>query len=237
MVAVRRPDLLSKTLESFADNLFCHFNVTAFFINIDPMFGDLQAHDKTVACALKFFPNAVIHEPDTPSFGAAVKWVWSQFSTGLALHLEDDWELTQPIFPHDVLPKLQPGYGAVSLCGNHPKWYKRRDYLWVGQRRQGFFPFGTKKIPAMGTSPKFIRGELANRLARMMDPDLDPEKQMLPWINRDFSTIITENKCAFLDKSGTRQYGVMTELGRAWREAHDIKKSVVDGKSIWTLNS
>jgi hypothetical protein len=235
MVAVRRADLLGKTLESFSKNLFCHFNVTSCYVNIDPMFGDQHAHDAAVACVQQFFPKAVIRAPETPSFGAAVKWVWSQFSPGLALHLEDDWQLTQPILPQDVLPKLQPGYGAVSLCGNHPKWYKRRPYLWVGQRRRGLFPFGTRKIPAMGTSPKFIQGALAHRLAQMMDPDLDPEKQMLPWINPAFSDIIAANKCGFLDKSGTRQYGVMEELGRAWREARHIEKTVVDGKSIWVV--
>lgn len=85
----------------------------------------------------------------------------------------------------------------------------------------------------MGTSPKFIQGALAHRLAQMMDPDLDPEKQMLPWINPAFSDIIAANKCGFLDKSGTRQYGVMEELGRAWREARHIEKTVIDGKSIW----
>lgn len=57
----------------------------------------------------------------------------------------------------------------------------------------------------MGTSPTFIQGALAHRLAQMMNPDLDPEKQMLPWINPAFSDIIAAKKCGFLDKSGTRQ--------------------------------
>lgn len=236
LVAVRRSDLLDKTLASFANNLFCNFNVTEFFANIDPMFGGQKEHDSTVACIRRYFPKAVIREPETPSFGAAVKWVWSQFSPGLALHLEDDWELIERITPSDVLPKLLPGYGAVSLCGNHPKWHKRRPYLWVGKRKRGLFSYSTEKIPAMGTSPKFIDGALAKCLANMMDPSLDPEKQMLPWINPEFSKIIANNKCGFLDKAGTRQYGVMVELGRAWRDARDIKKNVINGQSVWTTD-
>lgn len=234
LVASRRPDLIEKTLASFSKNLFCNFNVNAFFANVDPIFGDQIEHSETVSCIRQYFPNALIREPHTPSFGGAVKWVWSQFRPGLALHLEDDWELIQRITPEDVLPKFQPGYSAVSLCGNHPKWYKRRPYLWVGRRRPGLLSFSTMKIPAMGTSPKFIDGELATRLSQIMDPNLDPEKQMLPWINPEFSKIIADNKCGFLDKAGTHQYGVMIELGRAWRDAREIKKKVVNGQSTWT---
>ena len=66
-----------------------------------------------------------------------------------------------------------------------------------------------------------------------MNPELDPEKQMLPGFGSAFSEIIKENKCGFLDKSGIKQYGVLNELGRVWRDQRNIKKILKNGRSEW----
>lgn len=141
--------------------------------------------------------------------------------------------MNEQVLPEDVYKKLKPGYSAVTLRGNHKKWYKRRPYLWVGHRRKGYPYLGVKKIPALGTQPKFICGSFARELSDLMDPNLDPEKQILPSINPAFTAMIKNNKCGFLDAAGNKQYGVLTDLGRAWREQKGIQKVIKNGKSVW----
>ena len=233
LIATRRPEILEITLESFNRNLFCNFSVKNFFANLDPAFGDLAQHKLTKECIRDYFPNAIINEPKEASFGHAVKWAWGQFNSGLALHLEDDWKLEESVVPQDVYSKLKPGYSAVTLCGNHKKWYKRRSYLWVGCRRTSFPYLGVTKVAALGTQPKFICGSFAYALSKLIDPALDPEKQMLPHINPAFSALIQNNKCGFLDAAGSKTYGVLTDLGRVWREQRGIVKVIEHGKSIW----
>jgi len=237
LIATRRPEILEITLNSFNRNLFSNFNVINFFANLDPAFGNTGQHKLTKDCIRDYFPNAVINEPAKASFGHAVKWAWGKFENGLALHLEDDWRLNEKVTPGDVFEKLKSGYSAVTLCGNHKKWYKRRSYLWVGCRRTSFPYLGIKKVPALGTQPKFIRGEFARELSNLMDPNLDPEKQMLPHINPTFSKLFKDNKCGFLDASGDKDFGVLTDLGREWREERGIKKIVKNGKSVWSEDS
>ena len=234
LVSTRRPDLLEITLSSFTRNLFNNFQITHCFANIDPAFGDKDAHQLARECINDYLPNVIIREPAEASFGGAVKWVWGQFKSGLALHLEDDWELLQNVEPNDVYDKLQPGYSAVTLCGNHHKWYKRRPYVWVGAKQDRFPYIGHQKLPFLGTAPKFIDADFANTISHMLDPELDPEKQMLPSINPAFMELFRENKCSILDKSGYRPHGVMRDLGRDWRSQRGIKKLVINGKSEWS---
>jgi len=233
IIATRRPDLIEVMLNSFSTKLFSNFQVTTAYANIDPAFGSKEDEKLVLDCVRSYLPMAETRTPSTPSFGAAVKWTWAQFKPGLALHLEDDWELNESIFPNDVTSKMTKGYSAISLCGNHPTWYKRKKYLWVGARRTKFPYFGYEKIPALGTQPKFIEGAFANKISSLMNPELDPEKQMLPGFGSVFSEIIKSNKCGFLDKSGIQQYGVLNELGRAWRDQKKIKKVLKDGRSEW----
>jgi len=233
IIATRRPDLIEVMLHSFSTKLFSNFQLISAYANIDPAFGSQEDEKQVVDCIRSYLPMVEIRTPDTPSFGAAVKWTWSQFKPGLALHLEDDWELNEAIFPDDVTSKMTKGYSAVSLCGNHPKWHKRKEYLWVSAKRNKFPYVGYEKIPALGTQPKFIEGAFANKISSLMNPELDPEKQMLPSFGSVFTEIIKENKCAFLDKSGVKQYGVLNELGRDWREKRKITKIIKNGRSEW----
>lgn len=233
IIATRRPELLKTMLDSFQNKLFSNFHITSVHVNIDPAFGTKKDEKYAIDNILSHFSFAKIRTPDRPSFGAAVKWSWLQFNPGLALHLEDDWQLDQKIFPEDVFPKLTNGYSAVSLCGNHAKWYKRKKYLWLHSKRTRFPWLGYEKIPALGTQPKFIEGAFANEISKLIDPELDPEKQMHPNFGDKFSTLIKYNKCGFLDKSGNKQYGVLTELGRDWRAQRNIRKVVVNGRSEW----
>jgi hypothetical protein len=233
LISTRRPDLIRRTLTSFNEKLFTNFQIEKVFVNVDPAFGGKPEHQKSIEVIREILPDAVIREPKIASFGAAVKWVWSKFDDGLALHLEDDWELKVPIYPEDVETQLNSGFSAITLCGNSRIWYKQRKYLWLPRKRKKFPFIGSEKVPALGTQPKFIKGDFARKISDLLDPNLDPEKQMLPEMNPSFSEIIKFNRCGFLKKSGNKQYGVMNELGREWRDARKIKKVLENGKSSW----
>lgn len=51
-----------------------------------------------------------------------------------------------------------------------------RHRIWGPFRRKSWFY-------AMGTAPKFIDGQLAQEISELMDPELDPEKQMAERFN------------------------------------------------------
>jgi len=233
IIATRRPELLERTLRSFNENLFRHFNISASYANLDPAFGDAKCHKKAIDCIRYFLPNCKIREPEKPSFGGAVKWLWGEFQPGLALHLEDDWELMCNLYPDDVYSQLRKGFSAVSLCGNNRNWLHRRNYLYINEPRQKFPFIGKTKKPVLGTQPKFIEGGFANQISTLIDPEKDPEKQMLPNAGQKFSELLKSNRCGFLKKSGSRQYGVLRELGRDWRNRNNINKILRDGVSIW----
>lgn len=76
IVCGRRPDLLSRTLASFQDNMFRHFDIGTVHANIDPFCGTEAEGDACEALLRSHFPRVAIRRPETPSFGMAVKHLW-----------------------------------------------------------------------------------------------------------------------------------------------------------------
>ena len=37
---------------------------------------------------------------------------------------------------------------------------------------------GNKKVPAVSTQPKFIKGDFVRKISDLLDPNLDPEKNV-----------------------------------------------------------
>lgn len=236
IVAGRRPDLLKATLESFQARVFCNFEITSVHVNIDPIFGDQDALRECEALVYDNFPQARIHTPVQPSFGAAVRRLWLAFEDELAFHLEDDWVVEEPIFPSDILEKLGDKVAAVAPVSREHHWNRRSRYLIFKERiRLGGVKVWTKRSYGMGTSPKFILGEVARRFAELMDPRLDPEKQMDPQINRPLFEEIQTNRCVYL--RGKHGPFLIRDIGRQWREEQGIHKILLpDGRTDWASN-
>ena len=232
LVAGCRPDLLARTLDSFGRGLFAHFAIGGVFANIDPIFGDEDDRRACRATILGHFPGAEISEPETPGFGAAVARVWAMTRGDLVFHLEDDWILNEPIRPEDVLPLMTGATRSLVPVARELGW-NGRDLYNVRRKRRRFLgiPVGRRTLNVFGTSPRFLEGAFARRCAGLIDPALDPEKQMRPPGNPALIAYLNEYRCRFLPaKDGA---ALITDIGREWRDARGIEKVVEQGVSRW----
>lgn len=233
LVAGRRPDLLERTLSSFSSLVFKNFNICDVFVNIDPIFGDDADHLLTINIVRKFFPNSEIFNPEMASFGSAVKSLWGKLGSRLAFHLEDDWIALEMIKPEMLTALLSDDIFALaptSLSLRPPK--KDHQYVMLSEKNKVWGPFKKKSYYyAMGTAPKFIDGELGRSISAFMDPNLDPEKQMLKGMNNSIFEILQTKRCGYILPQ--KKPFLIEDIGRNWREQRKIDKIVVDGKSKW----
>ncbi len=235
IVATRRPDLLGRTLDSLIGTHLKEFTIRSAAMNLDPAFGDEADADACRTTLRQHFPDAVIHEPATASFGGAVKRLWAEAGARPIFHLEDDWVALAP-FPLAYVEKaFADGYGAVTPLSEHHNWDRGSlDAIRLKRRRIMGFRFGKIRTGThdFGTSPRFIQGPLAKRMAEMMDPDLDPEKQME---FRPLSEVVESFRSVYLTRA--RRQPIIEDIGREWRDARGIVKKTVNAKSIWIEES
>jgi hypothetical protein len=236
LVSGCRPELLARTLASFDRGLFAHFALGGVFANVDPIFGD---EDDRAACRrtiLDHFPGAAISEPETAGFGAAVVRVWAATRGDLVFHLEDDWILNEPVRPEDVLPLMTGETRSVVPVSRELGW-NGHDLYNARRRKKRILgiPVGRRVFNVFGTSPRFLDGAFARRCAELIDPALDPEKQMRPPGNPALIAYLNDFRCRFLPpKAGE---ALITDIGREWRDARGIEKVVTRGVSTWTQAS
>lgn len=237
IVAARRPALLARTLESFQSNLFRHFPIVRALINIDPVWGDGKDGDECVGIAKKYFKDPTIFTPEAAGFTAAVKRVWSRTKADFIFHLEDDWMLNEEITPAILDKFSDPSIGQVSLVSKEKNWDRARrgDFHYVKRHFNLLGPIKTPwrtKVPAFTTSPAFTRGDFARGWANLMDEKLDPEKQAYMGINRALENFVRPFR-NYLYPGKTNEITIV-DTGREWREAQNIEKKIIDGKSVWT---
>jgi hypothetical protein len=232
VVACRRPDLLGATLESFHRNLFSKTQVRNVFVNIDPAFGSEDDEATCIEIVRNYFSDASIRTPSSPSFGGAVKWLWSHATDQILFHLEDDWVCNYPFDIDEVEELFGRGYGSVVPLTKELGW--NDDFPHLTRKRPVKF-LGMKlysvTTPFMGTSPKFIEPRLATRLSEVLMPDLDPEKQQRDEFNKPMVDLTRSNRCAVIH--GPSKQPLIRDIGREWREARNIEKTVYRGKSSW----
>ncbi|WP_227286975.1 MULTISPECIES: glycosyltransferase family 2 protein [Paracoccaceae] len=232
MTAVRRPDLLKTTLDSFQENLFSNFVVECAYVNLDPAFGDASDEASCEEVLRSMFPRVQIRKPETPSFGAAVKWLWGQAADNVMFHMEDDWICLEHMDPQDIEPFLRKGYDAVAPLTIEHHWKRRYPYL--TDKEAWFSLFGKtiyRRVSALGTSPKFILPAFANAVAELLIPSLDPEKQQARDINPALAELVQSRKCAVLTRG--KRTPMIRDIGRAWAAEVGISKVVTGGETVW----
>ncbi len=218
ITACRRPALIARTLESFSKHFFSVVPPGTAYVNIDPLWGDELAGAGVEALCKEYFEHVVVRQPNTPSFGAAVKWLWAQPRTEWFLHLEDDWVMKRPISEKRIQELIgRPSLGQIRLvAGEHPL------------RR----PFKARRV-AFTTSPSLVRRPYAIIASNHMNPDLDPEKQYSRKINKAGINELSRYELLFYSSRWT--FPLLIDIGRDWRERRAIRKELTaDGKSVWT---
>lgn len=234
LVSTRRPDLLKPTLESFRQRFFGNFSIGKFYANIDPLFGDAEDHRAVVGLIRQYFPDADIHEPETPGFCQAVKRNWAATRADYVLHLEDDWRLNVNIDRGALADFDDARVTQVAFLSEEKNWDVQRRGK-VHYRRKPLTLLGfqlpiKRKIPMFTTSPSVLRGDFARHAASLLDTRLDPEKQFYNGTNEELERYVAP----FLSTLVSHDAGfVVSDLGRGWREQRGIRKSIENGTSVW----
>lgn len=122
--AMRRPDILRKTYESFCTNIKgVDFSQSTLYINIEPLPDDVPIKN-VVKVAKSFFGQVVYNEPSECNFTAAVKWSWGHTTRDYVFHLEDDWALLSPLKISKMIERLNPPVVQVALKAYAYKYKK-----------------------------------------------------------------------------------------------------------------
>lgn len=233
IVCGRRPDLLERTLASFAERIIRHFPEGTVYANIDPFCGTDEDGDRCEALLRDRFANVEVTRPETPSFGAAVKRLWQMPTSPYFLHMEDDWEVLHPVRPSDIEPRLTGRVVQVQLA-SRDRLHLPKTYAYKTTWRSIFGVKFLKKVdlgrPEFATSPSFLKTDFARACARLMDPDKDPEKQLYADGTPlgDFTRAYRNHP---LQAPGRK--AVVRDLGRAWLAERGTRKRIVDGVSVW----
>lgn len=213
MTATRRPDLIDITLRSFDSGVFHGMEKGTLYLNIDPVWGDDRDDAEVEAVCRRHFPSVVVRRPEAPSFGAAVKWLWSQPRSDWFLHLEDDWVVSRPIASDLVRREAtKPNLAQIRLAN------------WSRLRRR-------RKLLTFSTSPGFVRSEFARLASRFMNPALDPEKQFRDGLNPALQNAVAGYEVRYHGGMFTPELAL--DIGREWREQRQIRKAFVNGTSVW----
>lgn len=232
LVSGRRPDLLERTLASFADKVFLHWRLGEVLVNLDPFAGDADDHAACRDVLAQNFPAATVFEPPTPNFGAAVKRLWSALPDGLAFHLEDDWIAKEDIGPETVLPLMRGRTRALAPLSVEHKWKGRSPFKTHRVKTRIFgVTVWRRTAGTFGTSPRFIDGAFARRCGALMDPDLNPERQMYLPHNKPLHDFMAPFGNRLLP---ARDGGpLIVDIGRDWRRARNMRKIADGGVTRW----
>ena len=189
MTAIRRPELHERVLKSFCEKMFYpamekdpKLEIIPS-INIDPIGLD-RDYLKVINKYLNKW-NVEINEPDEAHFGWAFKviWDWARAIGGdFTFHLEDDWELLQPVdllnlirimqkYPHLQILRLNAFSSGKLATKNWNKFIP-----WNGV----FFEVEPNDRGLLGFTghPSLIRQSFVNEVAPKLNPDSNPEKQI-----------------------------------------------------------
>lgn len=237
IVASRRPELLAITLESFSTRVFSRLRPERVFVNLDPIFGSEDDHAAVLAIVRERFPAAIVFEPETPGFGAAVKRLWLATKADYVFHLEDDWVANSSVDEDVFLPFEDKSIQQVSFHRNE-NWdlrkkghfHEKKDYIrFMGVK----LPFYTS-TPQFTTSPSILKGEFARGAASLMDPSRDPEKQFYSSVNMELESFAKPFRNYVFSPSGSP---VIRDIGIEWREARGIQKNIKNATSTWETST
>lgn len=179
MTAVRRPEIIHKTLSSFA-NAFNNFKSHRLIVNIDPVGGTLFDEQRVIDICYEFFDNIIVKTPHKASFPKAFNWCWSQIETDIVFHLEDDFVLIQQIDISEILNILdaEPDLALMRLplFRSGPKDMKTWNKFIPFNGKYFECPKDLRGSVGFCGHPSFIRKEFIDKCLPYLDDNLNPEK-------------------------------------------------------------
>ncbi len=209
VIATLRPALLELTLHSFYKYFLSNFKTTRLILNVDPIGEPNVRQLDLLAIASRYADVVISRTPDTPSFAKAVEWGWSQVSTPLFLHLEDDWLLTKPVQWDAVSERFTNKASLASLRFN-----LTRNPNEDPPTHQG-----------LSLNPCLWRTDFIRRILPHFDCSRDPEKQFRSSDGSAYP-ILSQWQFEYYGKPRERAYVIDT--GKKWRRAHRLQKQTAD---------
>lgn len=222
LVATHRPDILSRTLQSFQEKILRNFDVQKVICNLDPAMGDDKDGKACLRLIYELFPNAFVRTPSAPNFSEAVKFTWSNMRDIPSLHLEDDWLALIDVYPYMIDNLFCDQTGSIYLSQSD----RKIDEAVVQERKVVDRLFGMKyrsrMVSDFGTSPRLFAPGIAKSFGFLINPNKCPEKQVLRRRNKRLGRLQERYLCkALWGENGEK---VIIDIGREWREQRSIKK-------------
>jgi hypothetical protein len=226
MTAVRRPEILKRTLHSFFKNCFAPImDRCRLVINIDPI-GDAMPSHELVPIIGGFFKHYYVHLPMTPSFPHAFKWVWQHASAPFVFHLEDDWELLAPV---DIIHMIRMLEDFPRLASLRLPFFPSSDremknwnlfFPWNGYYFE--CPKDLRKTAGFAGHPALLRGDFVRECAPLIDVNLNPEKQF----HGDNDPLVNEVlRWQYGVYSQPNSPKILKDIGALWKAENNFQKA------------
>ena len=222
MTAVKRPEILRRTLESFCNNLFTEKDRYRLIINIDSIGEKVKPKVILKICKRFFKEEQIIYNVSvTASFPAAVIWTWQQVEAPWVFHLEDDWIINMPVDINDMI-EIMKKYSLVSLRLNKNKSGKSKSTN----------KYGYMSHPKISLNPTFFDGAFIKNVVPLMDPKLNPEKQLRIGKGiEERGKYLMKFKHGIYTKESIQQ--VVVDIGREWMKKSRYTKNT--GFKNWSV--
>ncbi len=222
--AVRRPEVLRETYQSFKD-FFDGYDCT-LIINVDPV-GDPVSSESVVGVAAEFFPHVNFRCPKRANFADAFKWCWEQVTKDLCVFLEDDWRLIRKIYLKDMVAFLRDNPElAILRLAKFPateQHMKNWNLFFPWNGRYYECPVDLRKRVGFCGHPSLIRGEWVKATLPFIHNRSNPEKQFqFPERNLPLLEEILKWKYGVWAKPGDSP--AIQDIGRAWISKTNWKK-------------
>ena len=225
MTACRRPEIVHRTLQSFASALN-NYEGHRLFINIDPVGGFLKDSDEVISVCNSYFDDVKTHTPVKSSFPNAFNWCWEKAESDIVFMLEDDWELIKDIDTQKILDILtsEPDLAILRL----PMFRSTETEM---KNWNKFFPWNGKYFECPEDQrgcvgfcghPSFIKKEFVENCLPLIDNTLNPEKQF----HRRGSKLLDEVlKWRYGVYSTPNSGPAIRDIGRPWiQKTNWVKK-------------
>lgn len=210
--ATLRPEVLARTYESFEKNLKgVRMKECVLHLNVDPVPNSPRFFSRDVLnVAWSFFGQVRVRMTDKPNFASAVKWCWSQPMGDYFFHLEDDWELTEPIGIARMVALLAA----------------RQELACVSLRAYDHTNLQDDRICL---SPGLFRTDAARAIALNMVDTVNPEKQLRPRTELN----VHGGRQGLWTGIQIPDRPILKDIGREWLEKSGWKKQNGDVFNQW----
>jgi len=226
MTAVRRPEILKRTLHSFYTKCFAPIiHQCRLVVNIDPVGDNVPAHEM-VPIIEAFFKYYHVRMPIDPSFPEAFRWTWENVSAPYVFHLEDDWEL---LYNVDI-------FDMIRMMENHPRIASLRLPFFRSTQKDMknwnlFFPWNgeyfecpedLRKTAGFCGHPALLRSEFVQKCAPLIDTRLNPEKQFHGGNDALVQEVLNWSYGVY---GQPNQSQMINDIGSVWRAQNKYKKA------------